>query len=153
MIKCRQRAGGRGGRQRWRGKREGEGEAEKEAPTSSAASHPVTCQPLPGPSPPGPNLSEPTRSPESPTAATAIAPGLGPPRPNRVVTQVTCPCLQQANKSKKPETKNSCKRIALSPSILQETANLRVLHRGAVRPRPLQWSGCDCRCKSPQCRP
>lgn len=63
-------------------------------------------------------------------------PGLGPPGPAGVVTQVTCPCLQQANKSKQPETKNSCKTIArfhINP--------VRARHPGAVRPRALHGAG------------
>lgn len=113
MIKCRQRAGGRGGRQRCRGKREGEGETEKEASTSSAVSHPEMSLHLPDPSPLGPDLSEPTRCPKSPMAATAIALGCNLRSRCWDCDSSDLPLPPAGQQKQAASTKNSCKTIAL----------------------------------------
>lgn len=102
MIKCRQRAGRRGGRQRWREKREGKGETEKRGFNFfNNLSH----SDVPAPSWSQPFGIRPFWANTEPWVSHSChnhCPGLGPRCHAGVVTQVTCPCQQQANKSKQP---------------------------------------------------
>lgn len=141
MIKCRQRAGGRGGRQRWRGKREGEGEAEREASTSSPSD-------VPAPSRAQPFGTRPfcaSTVPKPLSTATAAALGL----PLLAVT-VTCPCLLQATESRHKELLPNNSVPPINPAGAQKPG---CMHPGADRPRPRTQGLCDCRCESPRCHP
>lgn len=142
MIKCRQRAGGRGGRQRWRGKREGEREAEKEAPTSS-----LSDMPAPPWAQHSGTWSFCTNT--VPRASqgwhtTALGWDL------MLMAGVTCPCLPQAAPGKHKELLQN---NGVPPHKFQGSPAPRLYTEGLSDPNPSTEGLCDCRCQSSRCQP